>query len=258
MPVHLQKSKFLLMHLPVYFISDIHLMLHYDEIERKRQEKLFRFMDSIAQSGGTLFIIGDLYDFYFEYKHVIPKVYFPFYQKLYSLKNKGIEIHFVTGNHDHWTLDFMGQTLTTKVYNDDVSMDIHGKQFYLTHGDGILSWDRGYRLLKTFIRSRLFIWLYRWLHPTIGYGIAHFISKRGRHYKHSQEYNEKVLNELKVFTETVAADGHDYVITGHYHQAAVENVNGGKLVVLGDWLQYFSYAVFDGNDIELKFWNTDA
>ena len=83
MPVHLQKSKLLLMQLPVYFISDIHLMLQYDEREKKRQEKLFRFMDSVAQSGGTLFIIGDLFDFYFEYKHVIPKVYFPFYKSVF-------------------------------------------------------------------------------------------------------------------------------------------------------------------------------
>jgi len=246
------------MQLPVYFISDIHLMLQYDEREKKRQEKLFRFMDSVAQSGGTLFIIGDLFDFYFEYKHVIPKVYFPFYQKLYGLKNKGVEVHFVAGNHDYWTLDFMGQTLTTKVYFDDVALDIHGKRFYLTHGDGILSWDRGYRLLKGVIRSRLFIWLYRCLHPTIGYGIAQTISKKGRHFEHSQEYNEKVLKELRIFTETIAADGHDYVITGHYHQACIENVNGGKLVVLGDWLQYFSYAVFEGNELELKFWEANA
>ena len=258
MPIHPQKSKFLCMQLPVYFISDIHLMLQYDEQEKKRQEKLFRFMAFVAQSGGTLFIIGDLYDFYFEYKHVIPKVYFPFYQKLFSLKNSGVDIHFITGNHDHWTMDFMGETLTTKVYFDDVSIDIHGKRFYLTHGDGILSWDRSYRVLRTIIRSKLFIWLYRWLHPTIGYGIAHTISKKGRHYNHSKEYNEKVMSELKVFTETVAADGHDYVLTGHYHQAKIENVNGWKLVVLGDWLKYFSYAIFDGNELELKFWEENA
>ena len=85
-----------------------------------------------------------------------------------------------------------------------------------------------------------------------------FISKKGRHYEHSQEYNEKVLKELRIFSETIAADGHDYVITGHYHQACIENVNGGKLVVLGDWLQYFSYAVFDGNELELKFWEANA
>ena len=96
------------------------------------------------------------------------------------------------------------------------------------------------------------------LAPAIGYGIAHAISKKGRHYDHSPEYNENVLNELKAFTEKKISEGNDIVITGHYHQATIENVNGGKLVVLGDWLQYFSYAVFDGNDIELKFWNANA
>ncbi len=255
---HPQKSKLLLMHLPVYFISDIHLMLTYDEKEAARQEKLFQFLDSVKDTSGTLFIVGDLYDFYFAYKHVIPKVYFPFYTKLYSLKNAGIEIHFVTGNHDHWTMDFMNETLTHKVHPDDVSIEISGKKFFLTHGDGILSWDVGYRLLKKVIRSRIFVWLYRCLHPAIGYGIAHSISKKGRHYDHSPEYNQNILNELKTFTDKKINEGHDIVITGHYHQATIENVNSGKLVVLGDWLQYFSYAVFDGNDIKLKFWNADA
>ncbi len=108
------------------------------------------------------------------------------------------------------------------------------------------------------IRSRIFVWLYRCLHPAIGYGIAHSISKKGRHYDHSPEYNQNILNELKTFTDKKINEGHDIVITGHYHQATIENVNSGKLVVLGDWLQYFSYAVFDGNDIKLKFWNADA
>lgn len=246
------------MQLPVYFISDIHLALDHSEQEKERQQKLFHFLDHIVQTNGTLVIVGDLFDFYFEYKHVIPKVYFPFYQKLYSLKQSGIEVHFITGNHDHWVLDFMEDTLTHRVYTDDATWEISGKKFYLTHGDGILSWDRGYRLLKSILRNRLFIWLYRWIHPTIGYGIALAISKRGHHYEHSKEYNKKVLSELKVFAETISADGFDYVITGHYHQATIENVNGGKLVVLGDWIQYFSYGIFDGNELELKFWESDA
>ncbi len=244
------------MQLPVYFISDVHLMLKRSKQEKKRQEKLFRFLDHVQNTGGTLIIIGDLYDFYFEYKHVIPKVYFPFYQQLYSVKQSGVGIHFVTGNHDHWTMEFMEETLTNTVSKEDWTFEINGKRFYLTHGDGILSWDWGYRLLKTVIRSRLFIWLYRWIHPTIGYGIAHFISKKGRHYEHTNDYNTKVLNELIVFAETITADGFDYVLTGHYHQATIENVNGGKLVVLGDWLRYFSYGLFEGNELELKFWES--
>ena len=177
------------------------------------------------------------------------------YQKYIFLS---IQNYFVTGNHDHWTMDFMNETLTHKVHPDDVSIEISGKKFFLTHGDGILSWDVGYRLLKKVIRSRIFVWLYRCLHPAIGYGIAHSISKKGRHYDHSPEYNQNILNELKTFTDKKINEGHDIVITGHYHQATIENVNSGKLVVLGDWLQYFSYAVFDGNDIKLKFWNADA
>ncbi|MFQ6678254.1 MAG: UDP-2,3-diacylglucosamine diphosphatase [Fidelibacterota bacterium] len=245
------------MELPVYFISDIHLMLDNSEQEKERQQKLFRFFQKIAETHGSLFIVGDLFDFYFEYKHVIPKVYFPLYQKLYSLKQSGVEVHFITGNHDHWTLDFIEETLAYRVYKDDTTIELNGKKFYLTHGDGILSWDTGYRILKTVLRNKLFIWLYRWIHPTIGYGIAHAISARGHHYHHTQEYNNKVLSELKIFAETISADGFDYVIMGHYHQSTIENVNGGKLVVLGDWIQYFSYGIFDGNELEIKYWESD-
>ncbi len=246
------------MQLPVYFISDIHLLLDRSDQEKQRQEKLFRFFEKIADTKGTLIIVGDLFDFYFEYKHVVPKVYFSFYQKLYHLKNSNVEIHFITGNHDHWVLDFMEKTLANYVYKEDSALTINGKNFYLTHGDGIMSWDRGYRFLKSILRHRLFIWLYRWVHPTIGYGIAHAISKRGRHYEHSEEYNEKVLGELRVFAETISADGFDFIITGHYHQATIENVKGAKLVVLGDWIKYFSYGFFDGNDFKLKFWEPNA
>lgn len=246
------------MQLPLYFISDVHLMMDVNETEKIRQEKLFRFLDFVKSSGGTLFILGDLYDFYFEYKYVIPKFFFPAYAKLYELKQHGIEIQFITGNHDHWTLDFMNQTLTDKVHVQDVQLSVSGKKFYLTHGDGILSWDLGYRLLKRILRSRIFVALYRSLHPAIGYRIALALSKKGQHYDHSAEYNEKVLNELMAFAREKVQEGNDIIITGHYHQAKLENVDSGKLVVLGDWLQYFSYAYFDGNDIALKFWEKHA
>ncbi|MCS5641366.1 MAG: UDP-2,3-diacylglucosamine diphosphatase, partial [Candidatus Marinimicrobia bacterium] len=126
-----------------------------------------------------------------------------------------------------------------------------------THGDGILSWDQGYRLLKMVIRNPVFIWLYRWVHPTIGYSIANWISKKGQHYEHSDEYNERILSELEAFSKPYITNGFDYVITGHYHQATEKMINGGKLLILGDWIHYFTYGYFNGNDLSLKFWETD-
>ena len=245
------------MDLPVYFISDVHLAIQPSEEEHQKQQRLFRFLRHVSDTGGTLFILGDLFDFYFEYPHVIPKMYFQLYHELFCLKSKGIELHFMVGNHDYWIQDFISDRLFDKTYFDNTIVEINGKKLYLTHGDGILSLDWGYRLLKTVIRNPIFIWLFRWLHPTIGYSFARLISKKGQHYEHSDEHNERVLSELEAFSKPYITDGGDYVITGHYHQATEKLMGDGKLLILGDWIQYFSYGYFNGNDLSLKFWETD-
>lgn len=246
------------MDLPVYFISDTHLLLDESGAEQIRREKLYRFLGHVKETGGTLFIVGDMFDFYFEYQHVIPKIYFDFFHELYTLKKSGTEIHYVLGNHDYWVMDFITGKLTTKTYFEDTSFSLNGKSFYVTHGDGHLSWDRGYRVLKAVIQSRPFTWLYRWIHPTLGYRFANWISKRGKHYDHSEEYNRRVLEEMKNFAEIQTTNGSDYVVSGHYHQAVVENVKDGKLVLLGDWISYFTYGLFDGHDLTLKTWEANA
>ena len=134
------------MNLPLYFISDIHLMGEESDNYIKTNKNLENFFNHILNTGGTLFINGDLFDFYFEYKDVIQKKYFSLYNQLYMLKNAGIEIHYIVGNHDYWVMDFIENTITTKTYRDDVTLELNGKKFYISHGDGYLSWDQGYRL----------------------------------------------------------------------------------------------------------------
>lgn len=245
------------MELPVYFISDLHLMLTPSEREAQKLRKLSRFFQEVQNTGGTLFLVGDIFDFYFEYYDTIPKTYFRIFNWLYTLKNDGIEVHYLLGNHDYWVKEFVTETLTTKTYFDDTQFELSGKRFYLTHGDGVLSWDRGYRILKYIIRSRVCIWGFRWLHPRLGYRFARWISDRGHHYTHTEEYNQTVFQELKTFAEGLIAQGSDYVISGHYHQANMATVNGGTLLVLGDWINYFSYGYFDGDQLHLKFWERD-
>ena len=115
------------MDLPVYFISDIHLMLKRTDSEVNREEILFKFLDHVRQTGGTLIINGDLFDFYFEYKDVIPKVYVPFYYQILKLRESGVKVHYVLGNHDYWVMDFINDTLFDKVYSNDVKMNIGNK-----------------------------------------------------------------------------------------------------------------------------------
>ena len=239
---------------PVYFISDIHLKLNLDKKEEERRKKLFRLLDHIIDSGGTCFFVGDLFDFYFEYPDLIPKAFDDFYQKALYMKSKNIDLHFLAGNHDYWIGDFIRDKIMDKTYLNDVEIEINNKRIFITYGDGLLSWDHGYRLLKTVIRSSLFTKTFRWLHPTIAFKIAKFISRSGKHNTHNDKFNKDVRRELKNSAEKHFEEGFDYMITGHYHLGELFKLKKGKLAVLGDWFFRPSYAIFDGEDLQLKNW----
>ena len=242
---------------PVYFISDIHLKLSLDNNEKKRRNKLYRLFDQIMETGGSCFFMGDLFDFYFEYPDLIPKSYFDFFEKTKVLKENGITLYFLAGNHDYWVGDHITNDIMDEVYLDDKQIEINGKKFFLTHGDGLLSWDHGYRLLKKVIRSKVFIWLFHWLHPTIGYRIAGVISRSGKKDTHGEDFNEDVRVELQKVAKEHFDNGYDFMISGHYHLGEMFLIEKGKLVVLGDWFHRPSYAVFNGEDLELRHWEDD-
>ena len=243
---------------PLYFISDIHLKLRVDSHEKERRKKLYRLLDHIQDTGGTCFFVGDLFDFYFEYPDLVPKAYTDFYQKAIEMKTKGIELHFLLGNHDYWIQEFMQEEIMDEVYFDDAIINVKGKKFFITHGDGLLSWDHGYRVLKKVIRSKSFIWLFRWVHPTIAYKVARAISRSGRHHTHSQDFNRDVRIEIQEIAKKHFENDFDYMISGHYHLGEMFSVNKGKLAILGDWFFRPSYAVFDGEDLKLELWEQDA
>ena len=242
---------------PVYFISDIHLKLSIDNNEKKRRNKLYRLFDQIIETGGSCFFMGDLFDFYFEYPDLIPKSYFDFFEKTKVLKENGITLYFLAGNHDYWVGDHITNDIMDEVYLDDKQIEINGKKFFLTHGDGLLSWDHGYRLLKKVIRSKTFIWLFHWLHPTIGYRIAGMISRSGKKDTHGEDFNEDVRVELQKVAKEHFDNGYDFMISGHYHLGEMFLIEKGKLVVLGDWFHRPSYALFNGEDLELRNWEDD-
>ena len=242
------------MDLPIYFISDIHLSLDSSEQEKNRQKILFEFLHHVEKSGGTLVINGDLFDFYFEYKNVIPKMYFNFYYEIMKIRESGVKVHYILGNHDYWVQDFITDQLFDKTYDSDTTFELGDKNFYVTHGDGYLSWDKSYRILRLIIRSKLFIWLYRMIHPSIGYAIASFISKKGSNYQHSEIYSKKISDEMAFHAKNRIESGSDYFISGHYHQAEERKINNGKMIILGDWLSFFTYAKFDGENLKLHYW----
>ena len=169
-----------------------------------------------------------------------------------------MSLYFLAGNHDYWVGDHIKDEIMDKVYLDSKQIEIKGKKFYLTHGDGLLSWDHGYRILKKVIRSKIFIWLFHWLHPTIGYRIARFISRSGEEDMHSADFNKDVRIELQQAARSHFDEGCDFMISGHYHLGEIFTVGKGKLAVLGDWFHKPSYAVFDGSDLKLVEWENDG
>jgi len=240
--------------LPYFFISDVHLRLIITPEEREKRETLIRFIKHVTDSKGTLIIVGDFFDFWFEYKYVMPKAYFDVLTALYQAKQSGIEIHYVLGNHDFWAADFDHNEIFTNIYKKELIIKINGEKFHVIHGDGLLSKDRSYRILRSIIRNRFFIFLFRLIHPDIGYQIARWVSRRGRHNTYSKEHNDAVVNELSDIAGSFLENDADYVIMGHYHQVKHRNLEKGNLILLGDWIKHRSFGYFDGNDFSMNYW----
>jgi len=242
------------MKLPLFFISDIHLSLKNSEEENKKRNFLIDFIHHVTEKKGSLFIVGDLFDFWFEYKYVMPKAYFDILAAFHQARSEGVDIYFIPGNHDYWTRDFAEKTIFTKVFHNGFTLETDGKRFLITHGDGLLTRDTGYRIIKKLFRNKVFVFLYRCLHPDLGYMLAQLISRTGNHNPHSEEYNQSVIKELKEIAQNHKDNGIDYIIMGHYHQTKMVDLGHGFLIVLGDWIRFHSFGYFDGNEFSLNYW----
>ena len=241
------------MKLPIYFISDLHLNLNGKNYDLKKRNSLSNFFNHILQNGGTLFIVGDLFDYWFEYKYFIPKNYFDVISKISQLKSKGVEVNFIPGNHDFWINKFTYNELFANIYPDGAKIQIEGKRFFILHGDGILKKDYGYRVLRKIIRSKLFIFLFKIIHPDLSYELAKFFSRK-KHMNLNNNLMKKLKSELSIFAKNKINDNIDYVLLGHYHTKDEINLKNGKLILLGDWIKWKTYAFFDGKDLFLKEW----
>ena len=233
---------------PAYFISDVHLTLNGDEGEQEKRRHLFRFFDMVQQSGGTLFIVGDFFDFWFEYRHVIPKRYFDVISRLQQLKDAGVDIHFILGNHDYWANDFLNGPLGIHIHQSKADVKIDGQRIHLTHGDGLLAKDSGYRLMRKVLHNPACIFLYRWLHPDLGITLAQSASRLSRKNNHPDDQEMAMFDELSQYARNRWAEGCDVVVMGHYHLNRLHtNSDGKSFLCLGDWISHYSYGkLFQG------------
>jgi len=238
--------------MPVYFISDVHLGLGDRQAERQKEDRLLAFLQGILPKTEELCILGDLFDFRFEYATVIPKGFHRTLTALQAFTDRGIPVHYIAGNHDFWMGDFFQKELGVHMYLDPCELTLGGKRVFMHHGDGLAPRDTGYRMIKPVLRNRLAIRLYRLLHPDIGVPLARGSSRTSRAYTSNKDYGEEEgMLELatKKFTE-----GCDIVVMGHRHRPHIEQIDKGTYVNLGDWISFHTYAVLDGGVVKLETW----
>ena len=241
------------MQLPIYFFGDNHFSPTPSLSNEQKIKKMEEFILEIENSKGSIFIMGDFFDYYFEYNRNNPNYFERIFSLLEKIKTKGIEVYFIAGNHDFW-IGKKFQSVITKSFLSDQILSEGNKRIYVTHGDGILSWDKGYRLLKFILRSKIFRFLYSLLPKNIALKVANRISyERKDSHKINNDKLQKIHSELIEYSRTKWDKGCDIVIMGHYHHSFNFSENQKQLIILDDCCdQQFNYAKYDGNSISIK------
>jgi UDP-2,3-diacylglucosamine hydrolase len=233
----------------IYFTSDHHFGAPTREKSIPRETLFLEWLKEKEDDMGVLFVLGDLFDFWFEYKTVVPKGFVRILGKLAELKDKGIPIYFFVGNHDLWMNDYFQTELGIPVFHKPVVFNINGKSFFIGHGDGLGPGDKGYKRMKKVFTNPFSKWLFRWLHPDIGVRLATYMSVKNKlisgveDTKFLGEDNEWLVLYAKRKLQT---QHYDYFVFGHRHLPMIINLpNDSKYINLGDWINYYTYGVFD-------------
>jgi len=253
----LEKSK------NIYFASDFHLGIPDHKSSLEREKKLVSWLNDVKEKADRIFLMGDVFDFWFEYKSVVPKGYVRLLGKLAEITDAGIPVHLFKGNHDIWAFNYLEKEINIILHRHPEVFDFNGQKFYLGHGDGLGPGDNGYKFLKKVFENRMNQWLFRWLHPDLGAGMALYFSKKSRTAniikEGKKEEGGRIEDEmLYKYAQSLMKRGMnaDYYIFGHRHLPTDKELSdGSRLILLGDWITNFSYAVFNGQKLELKFYD---
>ncbi len=235
------------------FISDIHLGLQSPVLEKRKERLLVKFLRYAQEDGKELFIVGDLFDYWFEYKKVYQKGFFRTLTALQDLVESGVKVHYLIGNHDFMHLDFFREEIGAIMYENPIDIVLEGKKFFIGHGDGMVKNDLGYRILKKFMRNKTLQKMYSWIHPDIGVTIASSTSKTSRDYTSKKDYGDEdgLFDAAKLKID----EGFDYVLLGHLHKRCYLNYKNGVYINLGSWLDAPCFGLFKDSKFEIVDWN---
>ena len=240
-----------------YFASDFHLGAPTKEQSKIRELTIVRWLDYAATDATDIYLVGDVFDFWFEYAAVIPKGFSRFFGKLAELADRGIQLHFFYGNHDMWVKHYFTEEFGMKIYENPIKLTLHGKRIYLGHGDGLGPGDRGYKLIKSFLRSKVCQWAFARIHPNFGIGLANFFSGKSREgSEHEHQFLGYEHEWLYQFAQGMQQkDPHDYYIFGHRHLPYALPIEQGTYFNLGEWIHYQTFMKIDSDIPQYFTWD---
>ncbi len=246
----------------IYFASDFHLGIPDHDSSLTREIKLVNWLNTIEKDAFEIFLMGDIFDFWFEYKTVVPKGYIRLLGKLAQLVDSGIPVHVFRGNHDIWAFDYLQKEAGIVLHRKPELRKYNDNILYLAHGDGMGPGDKGYKFLKKVFECKFCQFLFRWLHPDLGARMALYFSRKSRLANVAKEGKREKMNGIQdemlfKYSKSLIEEGiiADYYIFGHRHLPVIEQLDDkSSLVILGDWLINFTYAEFDGKKIYLKYY----
>jgi len=242
----------------IYFASDQHFGAPTPEASKKREAIFLNWLDEIEKDASVLFLLGDLFDFWFEYKEVVPKGFVRVLGKLAHFVDSGIEVHYFVGNHDLWMRNYFQTELGIPVYHKPKDFTLENTSFFIGHGDGLGPNDKGYKRMKKLFTNPLAKWLYRLLHPDIGMRLGHYFSVKNKLISGAEDvvFLGEDKEWLAQYAQRKLKQRHrDFFLFGHRHIPMEIELNPkSKYINLGDWITHFTYGIFDGKNFELKKW----
>lgn len=238
----------------IYFASDFHLGAPNEEISLKREKLLVKWLDEIKTDAEVIYLVGDLFDFWFEYDTAVPRGFTRFLGKLAELSDTGIPIHIFTGNHDMWMFGYLEKELNITLHREPIVREYSGKKFFIGHGDGLGPGDHGFKVIKKVFANKMSQWMFAKLHPDWGIKLAQFWSGKSRDNNEDEKYLGEDGEWLVQFAkEKLKSEHYNYFIFGHRHLPLYMDVGNDSFYInLGDWISHNTYAVFDGEKLELK------